>query len=83
VKKEQYRGRILGLLAAILVLPALFWAAYVTLRVVSVGERDEHQHSDRDEVAQVLADDAEAHRTPPVSCSSAIALARAFSSPRS
>jgi hypothetical protein len=46
VKKEQYRGRILGLLAAILVLPALFWAAYVTLRVVSVGERDEHQPAD-------------------------------------
>ena len=46
MKKEQYRGRILGLLAAILVFPALFWAAYVTLRVVSVGERDEHQPAD-------------------------------------
>ena len=46
MKKEQYRGRILGLLAAILVLPALFWAAYVTLRVVSIGERDEHQPAD-------------------------------------
>ena len=46
LRKEQYRGRILGLLAAILVFPALFWAAYVTLRVVSVGERDEHQPAD-------------------------------------
>ena len=46
MRKEQYRGRILQLLATILVLPALFWAAYVTLRVVSVGERDEHQPAD-------------------------------------
>jgi hypothetical protein len=46
LKKEPYPGRILGLLAAILVLPALFWAAYLTLRVVSVGERDEHQPAD-------------------------------------
>ncbi len=30
LRKEQYRGRILGLLAAILVFPALFWAAYRT-----------------------------------------------------
>jgi len=46
VRKEQHRGRILQLLAAILVLLALFWAAYVTLRVVSIGERDEHQPAD-------------------------------------
>ena len=46
MRKEQYRGRILQLLAAILVLPALFWAAYVTLRVVSIGERDDHQPAD-------------------------------------
>jgi uncharacterized SAM-binding protein YcdF (DUF218 family) len=44
VKQEQHRGRVvLRLLAAMLVLPALFWAAYVALRIVTVGERDEHR----------------------------------------
>jgi uncharacterized SAM-binding protein YcdF (DUF218 family) len=45
VKKEHQR-RIVLLLAVILILPALVWAAYVTLRVVTVGERDEYRPAD-------------------------------------
>jgi vancomycin permeability regulator SanA len=34
------------LLAAVLVLPALLWAAYVALRVATVGERDDQRPAD-------------------------------------
>lgn len=46
MNKEHYWERIVQLLVVILVLPALFWAAYVTLRVVTVGERDEYRPVD-------------------------------------
>ncbi len=37
---KQYRVRVVLLLAVVLVLPSLLWAAYVALRVATVGERD-------------------------------------------
>jgi uncharacterized SAM-binding protein YcdF (DUF218 family) len=43
---KQYRGKVLRLLAAILVLPALFWTSYVALRIVMVGERDDRRTAD-------------------------------------
>ena len=43
---KQYRGKVLRLLAAILVLPALFWTTHVALRIVMVGERDERCTAD-------------------------------------
>lgn len=45
-QEEQHRVKVLRLLAAILVLPALFWVAYVALRVVIVGERDDRRTAD-------------------------------------
>ena len=44
--KKEHQRRIVLLLAVILILPALVWAAYVTLRVVTVGERDEYRPAD-------------------------------------
>jgi uncharacterized SAM-binding protein YcdF (DUF218 family) len=43
---KRYRGKVLRLLAAILVLPALFWTSYVALRIVMVGERDDRRTAD-------------------------------------
>ena len=44
--KKEHQRRIVLLLAVILIPPTLVWAAYVTLRVVTVGERDEYRPAD-------------------------------------
>jgi len=43
---KQHRIKVLLLLAVILVLPALLWAAYVALQVATVGERDAPRPAD-------------------------------------
>ena len=42
---KQHRVRVV-LLAVVLMLPALLWAAYVALRVATVGERDDQRPAD-------------------------------------
>jgi uncharacterized SAM-binding protein YcdF (DUF218 family) len=43
---KQHRVRIVLLLGVVLVLSALLWAAYVALRVATVGERDDQRPAD-------------------------------------
>jgi uncharacterized SAM-binding protein YcdF (DUF218 family) len=43
---KQHQVRMVLLLAVVLVLPALLWAAYVALRVATVGERDDQRPAD-------------------------------------
>ena len=43
---KQHRVRIVLLLGVVLVLSALLWAAYIALRVATVGERDDQRPAD-------------------------------------